>query len=561
MFNLNFFNWRRRRPELDPDEVFIDSHNLPAFNNQQFEGRLETPIGKRAVVLMGLACLAVALVYLWQIGNLQLIRGSELADRSLRNSLRREFIFPKRGIIYDRLGQELAWNDPERKYITQAGFAHLLGYVGYPTTEELSAQNYDSKELIGRDGVEATFNNTLHGSKGVRIEEAGVGGQVVSDHVLQEPQNGRDLRLTIDARVQERLHSYISETVRTRGFWGGAGIIMDTQTGEILALTNYPEYNSNILSAGQDRAAIDSFIQNKHTPFLDRVIAGLYAPGSTVKPFMALAALTEGVITPEVNIYSAGFISIPNPYNPQEKTVFKDWKAHGSVDLRRALAVSSDVYFYEVGGGYQNQRGLGISNIARYMKMFGLGEKTGIDLGGEMAGVIPSPEWKAKVFNGEPWRLGDTYHTSIGQYGFLVSPIQMLRAVNAVATDGKLIKPTVVLPNSTSSSALGSQINIKGDYFRVVREGMRDGVIQSYGTVKGLNTPSVTVGSKTGTAELGVAKEMVNSWVTGFFPFEHPRYSFVVVMERGPKANQIGAVYVMRQLLDWMAVNTPDYLK
>ena len=561
MFNLNLFRFRRRRPRLDPDEVFIDSSNLPDFNNQQFEGRLETPIPKRSVMLVGLAFVVVLAVYTYQVSKLQIVRGSEYAARSARNSLRLQPVFPKRGIIYDRNRVELAWNDPDRVYIPKSGFAHLLGYVGYPTDKELTSGRYGQKEMIGRDGVESSFNDLLHGEKGVKIEEVGIGGVITSDHVMQEPQNGRDLNLTIDSRIQHQLFSYIKETVESRGFFGGAGVMMNSATGEIIALTSYPEYDSNILSAGKDRSKISSFMQDSRKPFLDRVISGLYAPGSTVKPFMSLAALSEGVITPNVNIYSAGYIAVPNPYNPKEKTVFKDWKAHGSVDMRRALAVSSDVYFYEVGGGYPGQKGIGINNINRYMKMFGLGEKTGVDLEGEVAGVIPSPAWKAKVFNGEAWRIGDTYHTSIGQYGFLVSPIQMLRAVNAVATDGKLIKPIIIMPESTSSPALGTQVNIRKDSFMVVREGMRDGVVKDYGTVKGLNTPAVSVGAKTGTAELGVKKDKVNSWVTGFFPYDHPKYSFVVVMERGPKENQIGAVYVMRQLLDWMTINAPEYLK
>ena len=161
---------------------------------------------------------------------------------------------------------------------------------------------------------------------------------------------------------------------------------------------------------------INGYINNKNKPFINRAISGLYAPGSVVKPFVALAALSEGIISPEKKIFSAGQISIPNPFFPDKKTIFKDWKAHGWVDMRQALAVSSDVYFYEIGGGFEDVKGLGINKIYEYAKKFGLGEKTGIDLLGEAEGTVPSPAVKEKNNPADPlWRVGDTYISAIGQ--------------------------------------------------------------------------------------------------------------------------------------------------
>jgi penicillin-binding protein 2 len=227
--------------------------------------------------------------------------------------------------------------------------------------------------------------------------------------------------------------------------------------------------------------------------------------------------------------------------------------------MRRAIAVSSDVYFYEIGGGFGNQKGLGVDMIKKYLESFGFTKKTGFDNQKEATGVIPDPTWKAKTFNGEIWRLGDTYNTAIGQYGMQITPIQAVVAVAALANDGKLVTPSILF---TATSTVAESTKMKGESknFEVVKEGMRQGVADG-GTAAGLNTGAVNVAGKTGTAEIGVKKQSVNSWVIGFWPYEKPKYAFVVVMEKGPATNLMGGTYVMRTLLDWMAVNTPEYLK
>jgi len=356
--------------------------------------------------------------------------------------------------------------------------------------------------------------------------------------------------------VQEKLHDTIRSLAMDRGFLAGAGTIMDIETGEILAITSYPEYDSSILSEGVDKKSIHGYMIDKRAVFLDRAVSGVYTPGSILKPIMAIAALNEGIIKPEKQILSAGSITIQNPYNPKLKSVFNDWKVHGWTDMRRAIAVSSNVYFYVIGGGFEGQKGLGIANIEKYSRMFGLGVTTGIDLIDEKGGTIPSPEWKARLFKGEPWRLGNTYHTAIGQYGFQVTPIQAARSIAAVANGGTLVTPHLI--REPVQDFPKSVIPITAEYFKIAREGMREAVI--YGSVTGLNVPYLTVAGKTGTAEIGVGKKYVNSWIVGFFPYEKPRYAFAVVMERGPSGNTIGGVSVMRQMLDWMHVNTPEYL-
>mgnify|MGYP001576812491 FL=1 len=189
------------------------------------------------------------------------------------------------------------------------------------------------------------------------------------------------------------------------------------------------------------------------------------------------------------------------------------------------------------------------------MRSFGFVEETGITLSQEERGVIPTPEWKKETFDGEEWRIGDTYNTSIGQYGYQVTPLQMARGVASVANGGILLRPQLLLGGKIEAQSL----DIAPQYFDIVKEGMRLAVTE--GTAQGLSMPQVKIAGKTGTAELGALKQFVNSWVVGFFPYENPRYVFTIVMERGPAKNLIGATYVMRQLLDWMILNTPEYLK
>lgn len=545
--------------QIEPDEIFLDSSNLPNFNIHHFEGRIEKPIKKNAFQILFLFFLLVLLIFTAKVVNLQVNKGEEFALRSLNNTLRQIPIFAERGLIKDRHGVELAWNDQAgRVYLDKPGFSHLVGYIGYPTAEEAKTGKYAPKELIGRAGVESALNSVLEGGRGLKIEEVNVKGEVISEHVLQEPIHGGSIDLSIDAGIQEKFSASIYDLVSQGKFVAGSGVILDLKTGELLALTNVPEYDSNVLSQGSDREKINSYLNNNNQPFLNRAIKGLYTPGSIVKPIMALGALTEGVISPEKQIFSSGALKVPNPYNPGQFTVFKDWKALGWMDMRHSIAMSSDVYFYTIGGGFEGQKGIGISNIDKYTKLFGFSEPTGVNLEGEETGLIPTPEWKAKTFPDDPdWRLGNTYHTVIGQYGFQVTPIQVARAIGAVATSGRLITPTV-LKTATSTKPVFKQISeITPESYQIVREGMRLGVEE--GTVMGLSTPVVKIAAKTGTAELGARKDYVNSWVTGFFPYENPRYAFSLVMERGPVVNLIGATYVMRQVIDWMAANTPEY--
>jgi penicillin-binding protein 2 len=634
---FNFLKNKRINSEVAPEDIFMDGENLPQFDTQQFEGRIERPISQRMIVALGIFFIFIGISFVWQLSILQIKKGEAFFQKSEVNSLDKIPVFADRGVIYDKNKVELAWNSesPEdithlfRTYIKDPGFSHLLGYVSYPSKDK--SGTYWQQEFIGKDGVEKAYNDRLKGKNGVKVLETDAHGVVQSENIINPGTQGDNIVLSIDSKIQSKLYEYlqsltldggfksgsavimdvayndrlkgkngvkvletdahgvvqseniinpgtqgdnivlsIDSKIQSKlyeylqslaldgGFKGGSAVIMDVTNGELLAITNYPEYSSDILSRGDNIEEINRYINDSvHKPFLNRAIAGLYTPGSIVKPFVAIGALNENIIDPLTNILSTGSISIPNPYFPNQKSVFKDWKAHGYVDMREAIAVSSDVYFYEVGGGFKSQKGLGILNIEKYSKMFGISEKTGVDIAGEVEGTIPTPEWKKRKFKDDPWRVGDTYFTSIGQYGYQVTPIQMVRATGAIANKGTLLTPHVLAEKDVTYPI--EKIDIPDEYFTIVGEGMRQAV--TAGTAISMNFPEVKIAAKTGTAQVGISKQNVNSWVIGFFPYDHPRYAFTVMMENGPANNAVKASYVAKQLFQWMSLYSPDYFR
>ncbi|MEK7118230.1 MAG: penicillin-binding transpeptidase domain-containing protein [Patescibacteria group bacterium] len=589
--------------DIAPDEIFLDDRNIPEFDVQQFEGRIETPIERRTIFFLALAFIGVGLVLLGRAGILELLDGEVYAAKSEQNRLEHQLLFPERGIIYDWRGTPLAWNVPSaeelgfslRMYTETPGFAHLLGFLHYPARDKQGV--YYRKDYEAPAGVEAYYNDLLKGMAGLRIIETDALGNVMSSNMIDPPSPGSSLRLSIDGKLQAELYAVISAVARDLDYLGGAGAIMDIESGAMRALVSYPEYEPNIMTSGDDNEAIEKWSADEGTPFLNRAVSGLFTPGSIIKPILAVGALRDGILTPETLIQSVGYIAVPNPYFPKEETRFNDWKAHGWLDMRTAIAQSSNVYFYEVAGGYKEQRGLGIANIEKYARLFGYGTTTGIDLYGEGSGTIPTPRWKIKNFPDDPtWRIGDTYFTGIGQYGVQVTLLQALREAAIIASKGIVVRPHVreavdysadSSPVATSTSAmrisserfdpepLSAELGAEGlqpnpsisngsyrlpipqSYFTVVGEGMRKGVVE--GTAKLLNIPGIKIAAKTGTAELGVSKSRVNSWVIGFFPYDKPKYAFAVVMDRGMKGNTTNASYVAQQLFWWMTVNTPEY--
>ncbi|HEY4512629.1 MAG TPA: penicillin-binding transpeptidase domain-containing protein [Candidatus Paceibacterota bacterium] len=565
MFDRLFKRFKGRKEKLksilvNPDEIFLDSSNIPSFNHDQFEGRIETPIPKTYLVILKSLFLFMVLVFAARGVFLQITKGDYYFTRASTNNLKKEVIFSHRGIIADRNDKLLAWNVESedndfdrRSYIDKPGFANVLGFVKYPARD--SKGNFYSFSSAGQDGIEKYFDQKLAGENGAKLSEVSVKGEIESQSTLEPPVNGEKINLSIDTDVQSAFYRNIADAVEQSGFVGGTGVIMNAKTGEVLAMVSYPDYDSQLMTEGSDNESIKSILSNKRQPFLDRAVTGLYAPGSIVKAYLALGVLQENIIDPGKFIHTIGYISIPNPYDKDSPSIFKDWKNHGDVDLKRALSVSSDVYFYMVGGGYQGQKGLGILKIEEYMKKFLFGTATEGFFEGP-AGTIPSPEWKKKTFDGDIWRIGDTYHTAIGQYGFQVTPLQVARAMTGIANEGIIVSPTIIKNEQGTTTSL---IGIDKNNFKIVKEGMRMAVTD--GTAIALNISGIDVAGKTGTAELGSAKQRVNSWVEGFFPYEDPKYTFAVVLENGPASYAVSAMQAMGHTLSWITENTDEYVK
>ncbi len=547
---------RRQDPEIAPDEIFLDASNTPDFDRNRFEGRIEQPLSRQTFVGLASVLGLLFLVLIVRVGYLEIIHGAAFAAESANNSLEASIVFAPRGIITDVHGTVLAENIARddgsmgRRY-SLPEFGQIIGYVSYPK-KDTSGVYYDTS-MRGIAGLEAEYDRTLAGKNGQLLVETDALGHVRSHGVIVPAEPGETLVLSIDADLEKKFARAISDVVSERNFIAGAGVIMDVNNGALHAIVSYPSYDPNVMSNGSPSDIIAKYTTDRGQPFLDHAVQGAYTPGSIVKPFVASGALTDGLITPATTIDDPGFISLPDPYNPGKNFIYRSWKELGLMDVRKAIAWSSSVFFYAVGGGFGNQKGMGIDRLNYWYQQFGLGSITGIDLPGEVSGRITTPAWKRSVFN-EPWYLGDTYFTAIGQYAMQVTPIQMVRATSAVANGGKLFIPTM-LANATPSYRI---VPVDAGALNIVREGMRFTVTDAL--AQAINMPYVEVAAKTGTAETGVRNQYINSWVEGFFPYDNPQYAFVVILERGPAGSGSQAVHVMARLFESLYVSNSPYV-
>lgn len=548
--------------KVELDEVLLDSSNIPAFNQARLEGKRELPIAARSIYMVGIFSFIFATAFFGKIFTLQVTKGAELKEIAENNSVSKAVIIAERGVVYDRTGELIVWNEvdergvhdfPIRAYTDRSGLGQVLGYVSYPKKDNRGF--YFRTEYIGRNGVEAAYDDDLRGTNGSKIVVVNALNKVEGEHAISSSMDGKEINLSIDAALSEAMYEIISTSSAKAGFRSGAAAIMDVKTGEILAMTSFPSYDPEVMADGFDVEKIDSYNNDDRLPFLNKMISGAYTPGSIVKPFVAYAALSEKIIDPMKTIISTGEIVIPNPYNPSNPSRFTDWRAHGIMTMREAIAFSSNVYFYIIGGGFGDQKGLGITKMAEYYRLFGMGSPTGINIAQEQVGVVPDPTWKAEVFN-DDWRLGDTYFTAIGQFGFLATPVQMLRAYAALANGGTLIEPHVIKGQQGKTTNL----NLNQDYLKIVHEGMRKTVILNGGTARALERSDVAIAAKSGTAEVGAGNAFVNSWAAGFFPYEEPKYAFILMMDKAPRSNALGATRIMGDVVEWMSINTPEYL-
>lgn len=415
--------------------------------------------------------------------------------------------------------------------------SHVLGYVGTISREELerTGGRYRQTDVIGKTGVEASYEATLRGEPGERVHEVDALNRITSLVADRAPVDGTDVTLTIDARLQRAAETALKTQLERSKLTRGAVVAMDPRDGSILAAVSWPAYDGNLFSGAVSSTAYAALLANEDHPLLPRAWAGVYPSGSTVKPVIAAAALAEGVITPNTTVQSVGGIRIGSSF-------FPDWKAggHGPTNVRRAIAWSVNTFFYHIGGGYQSFIGLGVDRLAEWMRRFGLGSKTGLDVPGENAGFVPTKEWKEEAKH-ERWYIGDTYNLSIGQGDLLVTPLQVASFTAAVANGGTRVRPHVV----RGAAATDTSSVAPSDAVRTVQLGMRDTVV--YGSGRALANMPFPVAGKTGTAQWRNDRPN-HAWFTSFAPSDRPEIVVTVLIEEGGEGSSV-AVPVAREVL------------
>ncbi len=425
-------------------------------------------------------------------------------------------------------------DDYRREYLKGPAFAHILGYTGL----------LKFKDVNGKTGLEKYYNGILAGEDGLRLMYRNAKGKILDEKLLNAPRNGEHLYTAIDSGLQEYFYGRLSSALRALGRNVGVGIAINPQNGEILSLVNLPSYDNNVFTDAKSSKQRADLLKASFQPLFDRAVSGIYTPGSTIKPLVAVAALKEKIVDTKYKIYSPGYIEIPNPYNPDQPSRFLDWRPQGWVDLHSALARSSNVYFYEVGGGFGNLKGLGIEKLKEYWQLFGFGEKTGIDLDSESVGFLPDPQEKEKR-TGDIWRIGDTYNVSIGQGDFQATPIQLINYIAAIANGGKFYKPHLI----KESPEVNKDLPNLSEYIKEAQVGMVDGVNMPYGTSHLLADLPMQVAAKTGSSQIA-NNTKTNAFFVGYAPADNPQIAILVLIENA-REGSLNAVPVAKDVLNW----------
>lgn len=432
---------------------------------------------------------------------------------------------------------------PTRRYVAGDGLAHILGYVGRVNEDELAADDgLFPTDYIGKDGVEAMYDDLLRGVNGVAVTEVDSLGRPLRIANRQQAQSGQDLVLTIDSKLQRAVAQSLAKHMNEAGVNRGAAVAMDPHTGEVLASVSMPDYDNNLFADGIQSEEYQALINNPLEPLHNKVIGGAYPSGSIIKPIHLAAALQEGVVNENTQINDTGKIVVSSVYDPSVQYVFEGWRPEGLgvMNARRAIAMSSNIYFFTTGGGYQGFEGLGIDRLSAWYHKFGLGEYTNVDLPGETKGLVPDPAWKEEVA-GEPWFVGDTYNLSIGQGSFKASPLQMVRATSAIVNNGSLLRPRFVRAENSPPEVQAENL-ADAQNFQIIREGMREVVTSGTTCSCTFAKVPVPVGGKSGTAETDPnADRDPHAWYSAFAPYDNPEVVMTVLLEEGEGGSKYAA--------------------
>lgn len=592
-------------PPIEVEEI------ISPKEEREFE-YVEVPLTHRVFVSLVLIGCAVAVIFLARIGYFAFAEGGYYSSRALANMYEESVLPAPRGIIYDRFGEPLvenrsAWSvrlnvsrllgeggEKERAYealseildISRERAAAAVASVNLErnnfvkVADDITAkQAIDLKDLElpalqvagdyarfypeaetfshiagyasagGLTGLEAAYDSALRGVDGVTLKLRDARGGEYGEKRVREPVAGGSITTTIDADLQRYFMRRLRQGLETLGRTKGAGIALNPQTGEVLAMVSLPSYDNN---------RVADYLSVRGEPLWNRAIAGLYPPGSVIKPLVALAALREKVVTPSFVIFSSGVLEVPNPYVPEEPSRFLDWRPHGWVDLAEALARSSNIYFYGVSGGLPREtytygptpQPLGIERLRRYWEQFHFGSALGIDLPGEADGFLPSPEEKERR-TGEFWRLGDTYNVAIGQGDLLVTPLQIIDFIASVGNGGRLMRPYLVRGPGAPQTLV--DYSSWGEELAAVERGLRDAVKEDYGTAHLLSSLPVSAAGKTGSAQVA-NNTRVNAFFAGYLPAEDPAIAVLVLIENA-REGSLNAVPIARDVLEWYYYN------
>lgn len=458
---------------------------------------------------------------------------------------------------------------PIRHYFDAPIFSSVLGFTGLVDDKDILKFNLsevDTGSQVGKQGIEVQYEKYLRGQPGENQVEIDASGKILKVLGQKSSIPGNGLVLNLDLEMQKKIYESLT---KNNSKVRAAVVVMNPKTGEILALLSLPGFDNNLFAHGISQSEYQKLINDPLKPFLNRAISGQYPPGSTVKPLVAAAALNEGVVNENTVIVDRGLLVIPNQFDPTIAYNFVGWKLSGlgPMNVRSAIAQSSDIYFYTVAGGYPTSQidGLGVEKLAEYYRKFGMGNVTEIDLPGEKTGVVADPEWKAKAFADDPimkrWYLGDTYHIGIGQGDMLSTPLQVTFGTSVIANNGVGMKPKVLKkvvsknnePVFINEQEILVEKFLPDNILKIVQEGMRETILSGSG--RQLNSLSITSAGKTGTSQFdGSDPSRTHAWFTAYAPFEDPQIVITVLVEAGGEGHA-AAVPVARDTLEWWAKN------
>jgi len=572
--HLAKFKIRKFKKEIEPQEILLDS--LAQKKEKELglsEKRLETPLSYKVLRGLWFAFLVLMFLLFSKTFQLQVIEGKTYLQLSDQNQFVIHLIQAQRGVIYDKDLNQLVFNKPSFDFVCngevveenldhQSLILYEVNIDQYPGCE---VKNNTAREylqgsifshVIGyqrktgeKTGLEGYYDDVLEAKPGEIQVTRDVSGNPISKEVVSQPLSGQSLVLHLDAGLEKKINETLARTIRNVGAKAGAVVALNPQTGGILALTSFPNFDNNLFSQEMSQEEWQALKDNPYDPLFNRAIAGEYPTGSTIKPLIASAVLQEEIISPEKKINCTGRIIIPHSWIPNASSTKEDWKVHGWTDMRKAIAESCNVYFYTVGGGYQDQEGLGPSRIKKYLELFGWGIPAQVDLPGGVGGLIPSPAWKKEI-KGESWWDGDTYNLSIGQGDVLATPIQVAASFGVIANGGTLYQPQIVqgvLGGQEMRPKIIRENFIDPENLEIVREGMRDAV--RYGSSVLLSSLPVKAAAKTGTAQTG-QQDVYHNWVTVFAPYDNPEIVLTVLIENVP-GMQVASLPVANEVLWW----------